>query len=98
MAETYRADWLSAARAAASLFGGRTTCEACKSIDVRLWHRQGRLRVGACFSWSWRAGGEPYGNMDVRVEGDAVVLSYRIGSAICFDRGKIGSSARKLWH
>ena len=78
MAETYRADWLSAARAAASRFGGRTTCEACKSIDVRLWPRQGRLRLGACFSWSWRAGGEPYGNIDVRVEGDAVVLSYRV--------------------
>ena len=61
-----------------SLFGGRTVCEACKAIEVRLWHRQGRLRVGACFSWSWTADGEPYGNIEVRVEEEAIVLSYRV--------------------
>jgi hypothetical protein len=36
-------------------FGGRTTCESCMSIDVRLWHRQGRLRAGQTFSWLWMA-------------------------------------------
>ena len=34
-------------------FGGRTTCESCMSIDVRLWYRQGRLRAGQNFSWLW---------------------------------------------
>jgi len=56
-------------------FGGRTTCESCKSIDARLWHRQGRLQAGQTFSWSWTANGEPYGHAKVRVESDAVVLS-----------------------
>jgi hypothetical protein len=26
-----------------SINGGRATCESCTSIDVRQWHRQGRL-------------------------------------------------------
>ena len=30
-----------------------------------------------CFSWSWRRGGEAAGNITVRVEDAAVVLSYR---------------------
>jgi hypothetical protein len=37
-------------------FGGRDTCESCKSIDVRRWHREGRLRDGQQFTWSWTSG------------------------------------------
>jgi hypothetical protein len=55
----------------------RATCESCKSIDVRRWHRQGRLRPGQYFSWSWTCGGEPSGSINVRTETDAVVLMYR---------------------
>jgi hypothetical protein len=58
-------------------YGGRTTCESCNSIDVRRWHREGRLRVGQFFSWSWTRGGEPSGNINVRTEQDAVVLMFR---------------------
>jgi hypothetical protein len=53
------------------------TCESCPSIDVRLWHREGRLDPGQRFSWSWTRGGEPAGTIAVQVEGAAVVLSYR---------------------
>jgi hypothetical protein len=56
---------------------GRATCESCPSIDVREWHRQGRLRSGQQFSWSWTRGGEPAGSITVRVECAAVVLAYR---------------------
>jgi hypothetical protein len=56
---------------------GRATCESCISIDVRRWHRVGRLRVGQFFSWSWTRGGEPSGNINVRTEQDAVVLMFR---------------------
>jgi hypothetical protein len=56
---------------------GRATCEACISIDVRRWHREGRLHAPQYFSWSWTRGGEPSGNINVRVEPDAVVLIYR---------------------
>jgi hypothetical protein len=56
---------------------GRPTCESCKSIDVRRWHRDGRLRPGQYFSWSWSRGGEPSGNINVRTDLGAVVLMYR---------------------
>jgi hypothetical protein len=57
--------------------GGRATCESCPSIDVREWHRQGRLDSGQQFSWSWTCGAESVGSISVRVESAAVVLSYR---------------------
>jgi hypothetical protein len=47
-------------------------CESCPSIDVRQWHREGRLEPGQRFSWSWMAG-----SITVQVECAAVVLSYR---------------------
>ena len=61
-------------------YGGRTTCESCPSIDVRQWHREGRLHPGQSFSWSWTRGREPAGSVTVRVESDAVVLNYRTSS------------------
>jgi hypothetical protein len=45
-------------------YGGRTTCESCKSIDVRRWHREGLLDPGRSFSVHWTHGGEPAGNID----------------------------------
>jgi hypothetical protein len=44
---------------------------------VRRWHREGRLRAGQFFSWSWTCGGDPSGNINVRTEANAVVLMYR---------------------
>jgi hypothetical protein len=58
-------------------YGVRTRCESCTSIDVRRWHRQGRLHAGQHFSWSWTRGGEPAGSVRARTEWDAVVLIYR---------------------
>jgi hypothetical protein len=58
-------------------FGGRPTCEGCKSIDVRRWHREGRLRAGHCFIASWSRNEEPAGRMVVRAVRDAL---YLIGS------------------
>jgi hypothetical protein len=56
---------------------GRATCESCISIDVRHWHRRGRLCAGQYFSWAWSRDGEPVGNINVRTESDAVILIYR---------------------
>ena len=58
-------------------YGGRTTCESCKSIDVRRWNREGRLRAGQCFSSSWTRGGAPSGSISVQTETDAVLLTFR---------------------
>ena len=59
---------------------GRVICESCISIDVRLWHREGRLRAGQHFSWSWTCGGKPSGSIKVHTETDAVILMYRARS------------------
>jgi hypothetical protein len=58
-------------------YRGRTTCESCISIDVRGWHREGRLRQGLFFSCSWACGGEPFGSINVRTEVNAVILMFR---------------------
>jgi hypothetical protein len=56
----------------------RTTVEACIWIDVRRWHREGRLQPGIHFPYAWSYGGEPAGDINVRAEQDAVVLMYRV--------------------
>jgi hypothetical protein len=58
-------------------YGGRTICEDCRSIDVRRWQREGRLRAGQIFSSSWQCNGEPVGSISVRTEADAAVLMFR---------------------
>jgi hypothetical protein len=60
--------------------GGRVICESCIFIDVRHWHRLGRLQTGQHFPWSWSQSGEPAGSIHVRTELDAVILTYRAQS------------------
>jgi len=57
-------------------YGGTPTCEECPAIDVRLWQRQGLLRPGLTFPVSWAQDGDPCGNISVRSEQNAVVLSF----------------------
>jgi hypothetical protein len=59
-------------------YGGRPTCEGCKSIDVRRWHREGQLHAGLQFSLSWTRGGEPSGSISVCTEADAVILFFQV--------------------
>lgn len=56
---------------------GVPTCEICQSIDVRRWHREGRLHAGQWFTYYWSCGGEPAGGVGVKTETDALVLSFR---------------------
>lgn len=58
-------------------YGGRRTCESCVSIDVRRWHREGRLHAEEHFSLSWTRNGKRAGNISVRTELDAAVLIYQ---------------------
>ena len=55
----------------------RPTTEGCMSIDIRSWHREGRLRAGQCFlhtlTWNWR----PTEGIAVLAQADAVVLMFR---------------------
>jgi hypothetical protein len=51
--------------------------ESCIFVDIRRWHREGRLHAGQYFSCSWSCGGEPCGNLQVTVERDIVILMWR---------------------
>jgi len=52
-------------------------CESCASIDVRIWHREGRLHPGQCFPYSWTYGGQPLASITVWTEAHAIVLMFR---------------------
>ena len=67
------------------------------SIDVRLWHRQGRLRAGQTFSWLWMANGEPYGTIEVLVEKEDIVLSYRAASWVASNWKSIQQRVPITW-
>ena len=73
---------------------GRDTCELYKSIDVRRWHREGRLLAGRQFSWSWTSGGETSGTIKVRSEVDAVVLMYQARSFLAAGGNRSTSECR----
>jgi hypothetical protein len=55
----------------------RPTCESHVSIDVRRWHREGRLRPDQYSLCSWQCRGEPSGEMIVLTECDNVILVYK---------------------
>jgi hypothetical protein len=54
----------------------RPVCEECLWLDIRLWQRRQLLRPGISFPWRWSQGGETVGEIAVRIEPAAVVLSY----------------------
>ena len=78
-------------------FGARDTCESCKSIDVRRWHREDRLYAGQDFSRSWTCGSEPSSTIRVRTEQDAVVLIYRARSLLAAEWKAIEQRVRTTW-
>ena len=47
-----------------------------KSIDIRLWHREGLLSPGQSFNWKWSYDGEPIGSIQVLTESERVQLKY----------------------
>jgi hypothetical protein len=57
--------------------GGRPTCESCKSIDVREFHRDNLLGSGRRFNLSWSRDGESTGSIGIETEQDAIVLIYK---------------------
>ena len=57
-------------------YEGAPTCEACPSIDVRMWHRQGLLRSGRTFSCSWSKPGKAAA-LACALSRARVVLSFR---------------------
>src|SRR6478609_10033963 len=57
---------------------GRSTVEACRSIDVNRLHREGCLRSGWVGGWQWKREGENVASINLRSEADRLHLSYRV--------------------
>jgi hypothetical protein len=66
----------------------RATTDACMSIDVRSWHREGLLRAGQCFTYSLTWMWEPTEAITVFTKADAVLLMFRSRNF----RGEYGSN------
>ena len=57
----------------------RAKAEQLQRVDIRDWHRLGRLWAGATFTWSWNRGGDPSGSIGVQVFGStSLALQYSI--------------------
>jgi hypothetical protein len=57
--------------------GWRRKCEHLLSLDVRQLHRRRLLRPGSSFGWYWSRGGEPSGNVSVRIDHEGLTLDYQ---------------------
>ena len=60
---------------------GKPTCESRNSIDIRRWHREGRLREGSRFICSWLRNGRPSGGMIVATSSGSALLCFSYRSA-----------------
>src|SRR4051812_6181117 len=56
--------------------GTKRTADACQSIDVRRWQREGRLQSGSYFRWVWSRNGEETTSIGVLVHHEGVELRY----------------------
>jgi hypothetical protein len=57
---------------------GRSTVEACRSIDANRLHREGCLHSGWCGGWQWKREGENVASINLRSEANGLHLSYRV--------------------
>jgi hypothetical protein len=79
-------------------YGARTTCESCKSIDVRSWHRESLLSARRSFTCSWtRSSGERSGSIKVSTERDAVVLTYQTRHGLATEWKPISQRVPITW-
>jgi hypothetical protein len=62
-------------------FNKKTTVEECRSLDVRRLHREGLLKPGRLFSWTWSRAGREVASIGALVEGvdqaERIVLLFR---------------------
>jgi hypothetical protein len=57
---------------------GRSTVEACRSIDVNRLHREGCLCGGWMGGWQWSRDGEKVASINLRTDHDRLDLTYRV--------------------
>lgn len=57
--------------------GGKRCTADMRALDVRKVQREGLLRPGHSFGWSWTRGGETIASINIKVDTDRVTLNYR---------------------
>jgi hypothetical protein len=65
-------------RSGAGRPGYRLTAEVARRIDIRRWHKGGKLRPGSSFSWQWTLDSEVTGSIGVYVRDGYIRLGYSI--------------------
>lgn len=58
-------------------YSAKDTTDDYRSIDVRHWQREGLLTPGHIFTSQWLRGGEITASIQVVIESDRIILSYR---------------------
>ncbi len=75
-------------------YGGKTTVESCRSIDVLHWNRLGYFRSPRWFSWAWTRDGERVASINVETQRHSVTLKYRSRSSCLCEPAGSGASTR----
>ena len=57
--------------------GGKSTTTDMRTLDVRKVQREGLLKPGHSFGWSWKRDGETIASINIRVDSGSVTLNYR---------------------
>ncbi len=57
--------------------GGKSTTTDMRALDVRKVQREGLLKPGHSFGWSWQRGGETIASINIKVDTYRVTLDYR---------------------
>ena len=57
--------------------GGKRTTTDMRALDVRKVQREGLLRPGHSFGWSWKRDGETIAYINIKADTDRVTLDYR---------------------
>lgn len=58
-------------------YGGKSTVEEYRALDVRRWAREGVLTPGYRGGWQWTRDGETVASIQFQTETDRVILDYR---------------------
>ena len=58
-------------------YNSKSTTGDYRTIDVRKWNRKALLVPGEAFSWKWSREGQVIASIQVSVETDRVILTYR---------------------
>ncbi|MBM4208585.1 MAG: hypothetical protein FJ190_11460 [Gammaproteobacteria bacterium] len=58
-------------------FSANETTDSYRFLDVRRWQRDGLLKPGLAFNWSWSRNGKVTASIHVMIEHNRIMLKYR---------------------